>query len=390
MGKGFLSVEVSERLVKVCVCSGTLKKRRLKESFVFEVSEDVVCDGQILNARVFSDVLTRELEKRNCAIRDVVFVVGSKNVITREVLMPLLSESRVAAVVEVNKESYFPMDLSGYVVRHRVMSRSKEGKEIHVLVMAMPEKLVAMCHSVEGFRVLGVDSVSFSLMGGLSVLDVKETTCFVHVDEGYTIVYVMKGKKVLYQRWFTFGGDHYIQECLSHSDSSVSYLQAVEKLCGSEAEQYVTDLFSEDEVEEFILPIVGSITRALDGFCTSSEEVVSKIVLTGSCGALFGVVDWVEGATKLYTYLLHEIPEVVKVQGLSGNYKKVASYVSGLYGCDSGIDFSEKKKEKKDRKWSYTKFGSGIDFRPVLLVGMLMAMYAVYCGYTYEDGEWKK
>lgn len=389
MGKGFLSVEVSGRLVKVCVCSGTLKKRWLKESFVFEVTEDVVSDGQILNAMVFSDVLTRELEERNCTIRDVVFVVGSTKVITREVLMPLLSERQVSAVVEANKETYFPLDLSGYVVKHREMGREKHGNEkgVHVLVVAMPEDLVAMCHSVEGFRVLGVDSVCFSLMSGLSLMDVKETTCFVHVEEGYTIVSVMKGKKVLFHRWFAFGGEEFVQEYRSFADSSMSYVEALEELRGDEVGIRKDDGFDFDYYSQ---GLADGIYRCLKNYHDCCKEELGMIVLSGSCGGLFGLDLCVEKETGIATCLLTHMVGVGKLQGFSGNREMVSTFVSGLYGCDSGVDFSEKKKEKKERHRGYTRFRSGIDFRPVLLVGMLMAMYAVYCGYTYEDGEWKK
>lgn len=390
MAKGFVSVEVGDRLVKVCVSNGTEKSRKVKEGFLFEVPEDMVEDGLILDAVRFSSALTREFENHKCPFKDVVFTISSSRVLTREVQMSVSTDPKIKAVIDTNKGKYFPVDLEGYTLLYRIMSKAGKGKDkgCNVLVMAMPNEYAKACYDVTdaaGFKLKGVDVSCNSMLGSLALLKQSQGTCFVNIEGGTTNICFMKGKELLMQRSLPVGGDELLREYMFKSGSSTTYLEAVDDLCGINAEDCIHGKLDDDDIVAHLDQCVGGISRTVDFFNNNKGGGITQIVLMGSCGGMLAVDELLEQNTGIQTVQMIQLPTATSLRSIS---QTPAYYMSTMYAGASAINFGadfDPKKQKGKRKAGKQE----VDMPTVILISMLMVVFAVYWGYSavLEHGE---
>lgn len=382
MAKKFVSVEISDRIVKVSVSMGTEKKRKVKDAFLFEVSDEIIHDGVILDPSRFGTTLAREMESRKCGdAKEVYFTVASTKIVSREVNMPLMTDAKIADVVESNKAQYFPLELTDYLVRFRVLSREKKKSEkqgCNVVVMAMPKTVVNGCNAAAtagGLKLKGVDVLSSSMSAGVAMLKQTQVTAFVSVEPGSTNVCFMKGNELLLQRSVSYGGSDMIESYQDMSESSLSFMEALDDLTSLSAEDNVSGKLSDEDISELLEYVVGGVARSVDFFNTNKSGGLTQIVLLGTCSNLLGLEDMIEQASGISTMQLTGLAAAAQLRSIS---QTPGFYVAGMYAGHNGLNFGsdlDPKNQKSSKK-------NEIDLPTTILIVLLMFVFAVYWGYS--------
>lgn len=383
MAKKMLIIEVDELLVKVCVADGTVEKRKPEKFFMFELPTGVIQDGIIVDSDTFSEMLQEKLDENGCKkIKDVLFTVISNRVATREVKLPYLSDSKIGDLVKNNAKEYFPLDLSKYKLKFRVMSRQKKGDDKHctVLVIAMPITLVKSYENVVTagkFKLLGVDASSNSLVDGCVLLSQSEVTVFVNVNCSGTYLSFMQGKDLLLHRVLSFGGDEFLKSYIEMSEGNVTYTEAIEQLSGADAEMYIDGKLDEEELATSYSRIIGGISRSIDYFNTNKQGNIGRVIFMGSCGKLARLQELVEDATGLTVEDVTMLSAAIQYKSKNPNF--------GFYICCMGagvskINFSDYSGGKKGGKKQKESSG-GVDPSVYLALSVLFFIGAGYWGY---------
>lgn len=385
MAKKFVCVELSDRIVKVSVSLGTEKKRKVKDAFLFEAPDGTIEDGLIQDPARFGALLAREMENRKCGdAKEIIFTIASTKVATREVKMPLLADNKIATVVENNKKEYFPLDVTDYLVRFRVLSRVKKGddKGCNVVVMAMPKNIVDACNTTAlagGMKLKGVDLVSSSMADGVAVLKQTQVTAFVAVEPTHTNICFMKGNELLLQRPLTFGGDDmisfYREACEEKSDSQLSFMEALDDLTNINAEDNISGKLDDDDITELLERVVGSISRSVDFFNSNKGGGVSQLVLLGTCANMLGLEDMLEQATDVPTVQMAQLSTATPLRSIS---QTPAYYMTSMYAGAHTVNFGSDLDPKK-QKGNKNK---EIDLPTVILIFILMMVFSVYWSYS--------
>lgn len=384
MAKGFICVEVGDRIVKVSVATGVEKKRKVRDAFFFEASSELVDDGQIEDTARFSSALKSELENHKCSdMKEVVFTVASTKIATREVRMPVLTDSKIENVIETNKSSYFPMDLDEHNVMYRVMSRDKKGpdKGANVLVIAMPNGMIEACAKVAadaGLKLKGVDAACSCLADGVLLLKQSQIMAYVNVEATNTNIWFMKGSELLLQRSLSFGGDELIEAYRDKSDSDLSYLEALNDLTGIAAEDNIDGKLTEDDITALLYRVVGNISRSVEFFDNNKGGGVTQIVMMGTCGDLLGMADMLSESTQIPTMHMTQLSTAAPLRSISHT---PAYYMSMMYAGASGLNFGAEF-EPKNQKGKRSTGKTEVDMGTVALIFMLMLVFAVYWGYS--------
>lgn len=391
MAKQFLCVEVGNRLVKVSVAQGTEKKRKVKDAFFFEASDDLVSDGYIRDASRFATTLSTTLGNHKLGeVKEIFFTVASTKVVTREVRMPVITDPKIESVVENNKNSYFPMEtseLEEHKVMFRVMSRDKKGadKGANVLVLAMPNEMISACASVAnnlGMRIRGVDAACSSLADGVAVLKQAQITAYINVEASSTNLCFMKGNELLLQRSLSFGGEELIRAYMNAKEEvenqQLTYLEALNDLSGISAEENVHGKLEDDEISDHLERVVGSIARSVEFFNNNKGGGVHQIVLMGTCGELLGIEEMLEDGTGISTMHMSQLSTASQLRSIS---QTPAYYVSMMYAGASGLNFGAEF-DPKNQKGKRSSGKQELDLPTTILIFLLMSLFAGYWAYV--------
>lgn len=384
MAKKFICVEVGDRLVKVAVCLGVEKKRKVKNAFFFVPPEETVQDGLIIDPIKFAVELGEQLQANGGGdAKEIHFTISSSKVATREVKMPLLTDAKITTVVDNNKSEYFPLDITNYTVLFRVMTRVKKGddKGCNVLVIAMPNSASEACANVANglkLRLKGVDAVCSSIADGAASLNQSQITAYIHVDCTNTNMCFMRGNELLLQRTLSFGGEELITAYQETSGDGVSYIQALEDLTSMSAEDHIRGKLDEEDIAALLERAVGSIHRSVEFFNSNKGGGVTKLVLTGPCGGLLGLEELLEQATAVPTIQLMQLSTATSLRSVSA---EPAYYIAVMYAGSNGLNFG-KHLDPKNQKGKRAKGNGQLDMPTAIMIFILLMVFAVYWAYS--------
>lgn len=336
MAAKVLHIEVGDRITKVCRPSKKGKTLRLTDDFAFITPETFVSDGMIMEPEALGRVLSEQLAAHGLEqTHSVVFSVSSGKIATREVKLPPVKEKQLDAIIKTNASEYFPVDLQDYHVAYSLLGTVTDVPEPYtrVLVMAAPLRLLDGYFKTALAAELNVKAIDtsgnahYQLVRGVNGKD--ETTIFVNVDCTFSDISFMKGKTLLLQRTFSFGGDEMITHYLSAADRPLEeYLTAVQELDVRAPAFAATAAIHTADVQMDLNRLIGSIARSVDYYNSNKYgDPPEKIVLMGPCRHLAGLCELVAENTSLETIYLDDVPAF---QTLSGGVPEAPSYVSCL------------------------------------------------------------
>lgn len=388
MANKFICVEVSDRLVKVVVCLGNEKNRKVKNAFFYETPDETVNDGGIIDAELFTVALKGKLELHDCGdAKEIYFSVASSKVATREVSMPVVTDPKINSVVENNKTDYFPLELENYTVLYRVLSRNKDKKKgeikSNVLVIAMPNAILVECAKVASglkMRLRGVDALCSCMADSAITLKEKKVTAFVNVECTNTNIVFMRGTEYVLQRSLDYGGDDMIEAYRAAVNTDISYSEALEELSNLSAEENIRGKLTEEDVRDLLSAVVGAIARGVSFHDNSKEGEVQQIVLMGTCGNLLGLEVTLEEATGVATMQLAMVSTAAQLMSIS---KTPGYFLAGMYAGKFGMNFAKDLDPKKN-KGKRAKGSMELDLPTAILIFILATVFAVYWAYSAQ------
>lgn len=127
MAKTVLSIVIGAEITKVCEVSyrRNYKNRgiRVYKSITFPTPENLIEDGYIKDKGTFAQFLRTELKKAKISCRRAVFSISSSKIANREVIIPLVKESRIAEIIKTGASDYFPVDINDYILSHIILEK---------------------------------------------------------------------------------------------------------------------------------------------------------------------------------------------------------------------------------------------------------------------------
>ena len=103
-----LSIELSQSLVRVAEMEASGKKSRMRTCFYFPVPQGAVEDGLIRDTQTVGELLKKELVRRKIRTKNVVFVVASSRIASREVTLPFVKEKVFRILFRQMQRTIFP------------------------------------------------------------------------------------------------------------------------------------------------------------------------------------------------------------------------------------------------------------------------------------------
>lgn len=221
MAKRVVSIELGVWWTKVCLVDYRKKMPQIYTAFTFRTPEHAVEDGYIRDKEQLSECLKQELSKRNIREREVIFTLSSSKVVTREVRIPEVKDSKLAGIIEAQSREFFPMDVSNYTVTyHKMESFQAEGvKQMKLLLMAVPDNLLNNYYTFASHAGLTIESFDYIGNCAVSYMSSRLTSdaMIVQLEEQATVISIVRGRKLVFQRITPYGYDAALSTVLEHS-----------------------------------------------------------------------------------------------------------------------------------------------------------------------------
>ena len=222
MAKKIVSIEIGVWWTKVLVMEDVKKNPTIYNAFYFDTPEHSVEDGFVRDKEVYLTALKAELAKRHILEKNVVFVLNSSKLVTREVSIPYVKDSQIAGIVEMQAKEFFPMNLVNYTISYKKMDEyvDEESKKIKLLLVAVPDSLLENYQEIAEAVNMNIRNYEYAGNSALQMIcqNFMYNSIVIQLEENTTIVSMISDKKLVFQR---VTPDGYVNALTSVIDSRV-------------------------------------------------------------------------------------------------------------------------------------------------------------------------
>ena len=315
MGKKILSIEIGLHTTKVCELEAGKKNPHVTNCITFDTPEDIVEDGFILDKDLMAQTLKSKLAEAKMTVKDANITIASTKIANREVVIPMVAESKIQAIIDASATEYFPLDVSEYTISYSILDKmvTKEEKKLKLLLLAAPNNLIKNIYAfaeIAGLRINAIDYIGNSAYQLLKKQVGSGVNVSVQINDQTTLVNVIENEKLALQRTIPYGAMNIVSAVLDNDVfGKTNSREAMELLMqesiinaridmggevnygvpiGSDAyEQMMREYRGREDVTSTIQYIMNNVNRVLDYFMSrNSDKRINSIYLTG-VGAKF-------------------------------------------------------------------------------------------------------
>lgn len=311
MAKKVLSIEVGTQMIKVCEMDYLKKNPKVYNVLSFETPIGAVEDGYIRDKQGFAAALKEQLITARIKTTDIVFSINSTKIANREVIIPSVKDSKIAAILMANITEYFPIDVSDYTIAHTILERftDSEAKKLKLQVLAVPNALIKNYYSTAKILNYNVENIDY--FGNSFYQSVKSqvgsgVNVAVQINEDTTMINVLDNETLLLQRTVPYGVKQVVEAVMDNATifgkttekdaiqflSSESVLNvefsdgahtgATPTIASDAYDRAVKEIRAKEDVTMSLNYLISNISRVLDYFASKfSDKKVNYIYLCG-------------------------------------------------------------------------------------------------------------
>ena len=380
-----ISIEIGYSLTRVCEVDYKAKSHRVYRRFTMPTPQGVINDGMLKASPEYIEAFKKELAGSKMTAKQVMFTIASGKIASREVMVPLVKENRIADVVVANASEYFPVDLSQYELAYNILGvvgEEKGSQQYKLLVMAAPQTLLEGYYELAKALNLELAAIDYA---GNSIFQVAkdkaahETCLVVKIDERSTLVMAVQNSMLTFTRNVAYGVEDAIQTIMdstrwANTDTVVDAMDAMS----------LNNCTVFPEIIEALEPLAGGISRVVDYYASHNTNApVEKIYITGIGADIKGMVDFL---SKEIGYAVEPLRQV---EGWNLEKSFRTQFYGGYVACVGaaaaplGFKKDEKKSKKKAKEGTASESKGGFNGAPiaylVLAAGIIagVALFAV-------------
>ncbi|QHQ61956.1 pilus assembly protein PilM [Anaerocolumna sedimenticola] len=313
-----LSIEIGLNTTRLCLIETGKKNTRIYHACVFDTPEDSFEDGYIKNAAALADIIKNKLSETKIRTRNVIFTISSSKIAHREVIIPLVKESKIPVIITAGIEDYFPIDISEYNVTYTILEKVKLEKEKHyrLLVLAVQNNLILSYYELAKLLNLKIKALDYS---GNSIFQMVRKqvnsgiNMFIQINKQDTLINILRDDILVLQRTVSYGYEAVLDAITENTlFEAETEAQAVTMLTMKDilytrfgnqmdeivsttaaSEEYVNryELISaREDVTDTLHYLINNILRVMDYFTSKNQgERIQSIYITGSGAGFLGI-----------------------------------------------------------------------------------------------------
>ncbi len=383
MAKKTLLIEIGDKITKVSVGTRRGKTFHAARNFHFQTPENCILDGAVTTADTLALAIREQLiAHRITDAKDVIYVLVSSKIVSREVMLPPVRPNRIADIVRANAGDYFPIDVSSYQISHSLLETiGGENPGCRVLVTAAPKNIMASfkkLNDVLGLNLIAFDHVANAQFQAFKNLSSGGVTMYLDVGTNYTIATFIVNGVLMLQRVTPLGGDSILNAAMNNASMALERFSEVIEL--SAEMQWMREHLPTEQYTEVSSGLLTLVARSVDFFKSAYKgENIDRIVMHGSCSKIVGLKPAISNQLGVEVVTLDEVAGLNKI--LDG--ENVAIFASVMSGEFDPLDLIPS--EMLQTKHSASKSSSSSLALPILLLVVSLGAGGIMTGLTLMD-----
>ena len=378
MAAKVISIEIGYSVTRLCEVDYKAKTHRVYRRATIFTPDGVINDGVLAPTQEYIDSIKSAIAENKMTAKQVMFTITSGRIASREVLVPLVKENRLADVVTANASEYFPVDLSQYELAYNILGTVGEKgsqQQYKLLVMAAPATLLSGYYDLAKELKLELAAIDYA---GNSVYQVAKdkgahgASLVIKIDERSTLVMAIQNSMMTFTRNVAYGVDDAIQTIIDSvrwSDAT-TVLEAVDTMSLSDCTIF-------PEIVEALDPLIGGISRVIDYYASHNTDApVEQIYITGLGADIKGLTTLLAKDTDLPVDVLRQVPGWNLEKSFRTQF--YGGYVACVGAAAAPVGFKKDEKKKKKEKSKSEGGKKGFNFAPiaylVLAAGLITAV----------------
>ena len=293
-------LDIGRKSVKVLLMKKVGRDNHVVDFDIFETPEGLInTDDYIQILPEFSARLKESMRKMNVKTRNMSVTIPNAGVIVREVTLPVVDESKLRSMIDMEIPQHFLLNLKDYVIDYKILGKTsaKDGApQYSILLAAAPKGMIEsylLLAQASGLQISSIDFFGNSLSKLIRKEIVGEgapsTVVTLDIGEFRTDVTISLNGMLKYTRSVMFGGEDVRRtiieaggvsaEVAGDTANEIDMIRFLKSYTGelTEAEKAVGRL-----VEGF----VSEVTRIFDFYSSrDTQNRIDMVYLTGGyCG----------------------------------------------------------------------------------------------------------
>lgn len=303
-----LGIELDNGVTRVVEMDFKSKSPKIYHAFTVPTPLDLISeDGLVQENDDFRQVFKETLARIGVSADRAAFSISSSRIINREILVPMVKESKIESLLYQNASDYFPVNIADYKLIYNILGKvDEDGKRMHkLLVCAVPRDIIRSYYQFANYIGLDIAAIDFAGNGIYQAVKatakelVKETVnaekteLFVSVYSEHAILTFVKDGTICLQRMLSVGTSAMMTQLLPDAfDPSLplafdSMLRdRDDDLCYSSLSRGDDPAYEGEKARctKAVRPLVVSIRRSVEYYLSTNSTGSIEVYLVG--GAL--------------------------------------------------------------------------------------------------------
>ena len=161
-----LGIELENGITRVVEMEFKAKTPKVYHAMTIPSPMDLVSeDGIVRESEEFRTAFRDVLKRLKISSDRVAFSISSSRIINREIVIPMVRESKIETLLYQNASDYFPVNITDYKLTYNILGKLEQNgkKQYKLLVCAVPRDIIRSYYQLANF--LGVEIVAIDFAG---------------------------------------------------------------------------------------------------------------------------------------------------------------------------------------------------------------------------------
>ena len=290
-----ISIELGMLTTRICEVEYHKKMPKVYQCISFDTPPGSIEDGYVCNTQAITEALNYKLKEGGFKSKGLVFTIASSKIASREVSIPYVSKQKIDEIVKANSSEYFPVDISGFIIRYIVLEKyTAEGeKRLRLLILAVPENMVKSYFDIAaklGSTVAAIDYIGNSIYQTVRHMP-TDIRLLVHISEQMTFLNIMENGVISLPKTVHFGVINILEAIRSRQEAAGNEEEDLQPLTGDKPTIWQQD--------SSLLYLINSIQRIIDFYSRNQEKKIQAIWLTGQVSGISGLKEHLQNELGL-------------------------------------------------------------------------------------------
>jgi len=252
---------------------------------------DAIAEGVIKDPLVVIAAIKDAVTRAGITAKDAVIGISGRELIIKKIELPEVPADEIAGAIQLEAEHHLPFAAEEVFLDHHVVGR-REGAMDLLLVAVKKSKVTDYIAVVEEAgltaTIVDVDGFAVENQYEMNAAEVpEEAVALIDIGASVMKTNVTRGGASIFARDIPFGGNRYTEAIASATSLSFEDAEAAKRGQGGDPAQVAS------AVESVSRDLAMEVQRTFDYFASTAEsERIGKIVLSGGCAELPGLIDY--------------------------------------------------------------------------------------------------